>query len=157
LFFESSVFQGCCCCKTNVDSVLLAHIAWQLNSQAPWHDPCLCVRLSNAPQDEAIRVLRSQLEESSGRMLELEGRLASACKEARAFQHRAVDAERASSEATNSLAALTTKATALQAQLEAITTERNAFKDKVREQPVVWVGLSCAFLYFGLACGIVYV
>lgn len=75
-------------------------------------------------------------------MLELEGRLASACKEARAFQHRAVDAERASAEATNSLAAQSAKVTAMQTQLDAITTERNAFKDKV----LLWAGggLACA-------------
>ncbi len=82
-------------------------------------------------EDEAGRVLRAQLEENSGRILELEGRLAVACKEARAFQHRAADAERAAAEAGEAAKATAERAQGLTVQLEAVTTERQAFKDRV--------------------------
>jgi hypothetical protein len=86
---------------------------------------------SKPAQDEVVRVLKSQLEEGSARMLDLEGRLATACKEARAFQHRAMDAERVTTEATAALAAAEARVAALQSQVEAVTVERNAFNDTV--------------------------
>ena len=78
-------------------------------------------------QDEAGRVLRQQLDDNNGRILDLEARLAAACKDARAFQHRVADAERDCKAATDALTAANDRNSVMQQRLD----DAAAVADKV--------------------------
>ncbi len=86
--------------------------------------------------------MQQQLTECNDRILDLEGRLAAAGKEARSFQHKAADSERAAVTAADAAKALQSKVDVLSKQVEAATTEQHAFKDAVRAMPC-----RCSLLY----------